>query len=153
MGYKKESMKMKLFMKEFDSFEKGIKELTELSFSVSQSLAIEELGIPDEAEAVTRLALNVAFDRPTANGVDWSRASVDITAFGVDYVTTGGLMFGWQTVLGANAFDTFEDEYVFYIAHPEANDESAAPENSTLRESAEKLDRKSTRLNSSHVKI
>ena len=130
---------MKLFMKEFDSFEKGIKELTELSFSVSQSLAIEELGIPDEAEAVTRLALNVAFDRPTANGVDWSRASVDITAFGVDYVTTGGLMFGWQTVLGANAFDTFEDEYVFYIAHPEANDESAAPENSTLRESAEKF--------------
>src|SRR5690625_3845704 len=106
---------MKLFMKEFENFEKGIKELTELSYSVAQSLEIEELGIPDEAEAVTRLAWNVAFDRPTANGVDWSCASIDITAFGVDYVTTGGLMFGWQTVLGANAFDAFEGEFVFYI--------------------------------------
>lgn len=129
---------MKKFTKQFNNFEEGIKELAKVSFSAEQALKWQNYELPlTEAEAVKNLALNVAFDRPTANGVDWSNTEIEITAFGVSYKTTGGLRFGWGTVLGANDFDSFEGKYMFYVAHPFADDDSAAPAESTLRKSAE----------------
>lgn len=127
---------MKKFAKQFNNFEEGIKELSKVSFSAEQSLKWQTYELPlTEEEAVKNLALNVAFDRPTGNGVDWSNTEIEITAFGVSYKTTGGLRFGWGTVLGANDFDSFEGEYMFYVAHPQADENSAAPANSTLRKS------------------
>lgn len=129
---------MMVFMKEFNSFKDGVTELSKLSFSADQSLKWQTGKIPvTEEDAVKSLALNVAFDRPTGNGVDWSQCEIDITAYGVRYSTCSGLKFGWETVLGANAFDTFDGEFVFFIAHPEANEEQAAPKESTLKKSAE----------------
>jgi len=129
-------MKTAKFIKKFDSFEAGIKELARVSFSAEQALKWQNHELPlSEEEAVKNLAMNVAFDRPTGNGYGWSNTEIDITAFGVSYKTTGGLSFGWATVLGANSSDSFEGEFVFFVAHPQADEESAAPAESTLRNS------------------
>ena len=128
---------MMVFMKEFNSFKDGVTELSKLSFSADQSLKWQTGKIPvTEEGAVKSLALNVALDRPTGNGVDWSQCKIDITAYGVSYQTSGGLTFGWETVLGATAFDEFGGKFIFFIAHPNADDTQAAPDDSTLRKSA-----------------
>ena len=128
------------FAKMFDSFEKGLKEITELSYSVNDSLRFSLGRLPkDECEAVECLATNAINDRPTANGVDWGRCYLEVDSYGATYRTSSGLVFGWQTVLGASQFDRFEDEYVFFIAHPEANEEQAAPAKSTLRRACEEF--------------
>lgn len=130
---------MKLFMKEFNNFKEGIIELAQVSFSAEQALKWQTNSLPlTEEDAVKTLALNVALDRPTGNGVDWGECKIEITAYGVEYRTRGGITFGWQTILGANDFDTFDGEFVFFVVHPNANENSAAPVDSTLRESAEK---------------
>lgn len=128
-----------LFTKDFNSFTDGIQELAEVSFSAKQALEWQTGFLPEtEREAVSSLALNAAFDRPTGNGVGWGEVAIEISAFGVEYRTRSGLRFGWKTLLGASDFDSFEGEYTFYIAHPDATEESAAPLGSTLRQSAEK---------------
>lgn len=128
-----------LFTKDFNSFTDGIKELAEVSFSAKQALEWQTGFLPEtEREAVSALALNAAFDRPTGNGVGWGEVDIEISAFGVEYRTRSGLRFGWKTLLGATDFDSFEGEYTFYIAHPDANENEAAPPCSTLRQSAKK---------------
>jgi len=127
------------FVKKFDSFIEGLTELCRVSFSVQDALYFYHRRLPQtEEEAVTALALNAAFDRPTGNGVGWGEVEIKVDAFGVDYKTRSGLRFGWKALTGATDFDDFEGEYVFYIAHPKATEEMAAPADSTLRQSAEK---------------
>lgn len=125
-------------MKVFSSFTEGLKELAEVSFSAKQALEWQTHRLPKtEKEAVSSLALNAALDRPTGNGVDWGKVEIRIDAFGIEYKTRSGLKFGWKALTGATASDSFEGEYVFFIAHPYANEEMAAPIESTLRQSCE----------------
>lgn len=134
---------MKRFEKRFSSFEEGIKELCQVSFSAEDALSHSIRRIPKtEEEAATALAINVLHDRPTGNGANWSDCNIEITASGVDYVTTGGVGFGWYC-----AFDAVEGlgfcwdrrSYVFYVTHPTVvrGERDTAPEDSTLRKSAE----------------
>ena len=121
------------FAKKFSNFEEGIKELSKVSFSAEQALTWQTGRLPStEEETVKNLALNVAFDRPTANGVDWDCCKIKVSAFGTEYKTGGGLTFGWEVVLGASQMDTFKGEYIFFVQHPNGK----APEDSTLRQSA-----------------
>lgn len=126
------------FAKQFNSFEEGLKEITELSFSVHDSLTWAKGRLPkDECEATQFLAYNAIADRTTANGVDWGRCHLEVNSFGVSYRTTSGLVFGWETALGASQRDTFEGEFVFFIAHPMANEKQATPAGSSLRRACE----------------
>ena len=128
---------MKKFIKTFFNFEEGIKELAKVSFSAEQALKWANDGqIPlSETDAVRSLAVNVLMDRPTGNGVGWDECSIDITAFGVSYCTRGGLQFGWEILSDEDGYyDT--GHYLFWIAHPLADEDSAAPAESTLRQSA-----------------
>ena len=121
------------FAKKFNTFDEGIKELAQVSFSAEQALTWQTGRLPStEEEAVKNLAVNVALDRPTANGVDWDACAIKISAFGTEYKTGGGLTFGWEVVLGASQMDTFGGEYIFFVEHPNGK----APEDSTLRQSA-----------------
>lgn len=129
---------MKYFIKRFADFMDGLKGLADVSFSAKQSLSHFYGRFPkSEEEAISALALNAAFDRPTANGYGWGKVQIEVDAYGVRYTTTGGLIFGWYADLGASPFDTHEGDHVFFVAHPKADDESAAPADSTLRRSAE----------------
>lgn len=131
---------MKRFMKVFPSFEKGIRELADLSYSACQALEWETGKLPlTEKDAAKSLMMNVLNDRPTGNGYGWGECAIEISAYGVSYWTRSGLNFGWETVLGASQSDCFEGEYVFFIAHPDADESSAAPEDSTLREACEEF--------------
>lgn len=127
-------------------FEAGVRELAEVSFSAGQALEIRtrldgsivEESVPSEAEAVRRLATNVAGDRPTGNGVGWDSCAVRISAYGVDYTTRSGLRFGWYLDFFSGGFSSWRyGRRVFYVAHPRANWRRAAPAESTLRASAE----------------
>ena len=121
------------FAKKFNSFKEGIKELAKVSFSAEQALCWQTGKLPStEEEAVKNLAVNVAFDRTTGNGVGWDACKIKISAYGTEYTTGGGLTFGWEVVLGASQMDTFDGEYVFFVEHPNGK----APEDSTLRKSA-----------------
>lgn len=126
----------KKFVKIFERFEDGIKELAELSFSAKDALTMNGPFPKDEKQAVQNLALNVALDRPTGNGANWTECKIDITAEGIHYQTTGGLKFGWCTVFEDDGM--FAGAYNFYVIHRDGTDTSAAPENSTLRKSAER---------------
>lgn len=117
-------MKLK---KEFNSFKEGLHGLMQVSYSAEQALKMQG---PDplkaenpEMQAVANLAQNAADDRPTGNGVDWGRASIDIDAWGVDYKTTGGLRFGWKVY--QHDFQRIREidgeggnEWTFFIQHP-----------------------------------
>lgn len=137
----------KVFAKEFKNFEEGIKDLAELSYSAEQALtALRKSELPlEEDQATANLSANVIFDRPTGDGDNWNEACIDVSSFGVTYRTTGGLIFGWSVVFERFGDDfnysySFHDGYVFFIRHPKAPKEVAAPRKSSLRESAEKLE-------------
>lgn len=133
-----------MFEKNFDSFKKGLKEL--MSFeSAQQALTMDRrnpLDDPDsESSAVAGLAINVANDRPTGNGVDWGRCSISINADRVIYQTTGGLSFGWSVdhrdYQSYREYDeTGGNKWRFFISHPLGEN---IPESSTLRKKATEL--------------
>jgi len=106
--------------KRFSNFRGGLEELMALSFSAEQALTMGDTDPrraddPEEA-AIIALALNAAFDRPTGNGVGWGQCKISITAFGVDYTTTGGLRFGWDIYPATPPDDDF---WTFHIIHPD----------------------------------
>lgn len=134
MGYEDVSTAKEKAVKQFSQFRHGLAELMKLSFSVEQALTADgkdprESDNP-EAVAVATLATNVAFDRPTGNGVGWDECEISIRAGEIDYVTTGGLRFGWavhssdyqncrereKDVLSIPAKGT--NCWTFYIQHP-----------------------------------
>lgn len=142
------------FKKEFNTFRDGILELQQVSDSASQALNFyRESGyhnipidnikikkIETEADAIASLAINVARDRPTGNGVDWGRAEISIESDKVRYQTTGGLQFGWSLGFDdyqeSREFDENEtsfNKWSFWIQHPDGNQ---IRRNSTLRQSA-----------------
>lgn len=105
--------------KRFSIFREGLEELMEVSFSACSALTTgsdPRMADYPEMAAVAALATNVAFDRPTGNGVGWGQCKIKITAFGVDYTTTGGLKFGWE-IYPATPPDS--DHWTFYIVHPD----------------------------------
>lgn len=105
------------FVKTFDSFEEGLAALRQLSFSASDALG----NASDEESAVSRLATNVAFDRPTGNGVGWSQCAIKLDAYGVEYCTRRGLGFGWTTHPDADMSGQMREDggtYDFFITHP-----------------------------------
>ena len=86
------------FAKKFSNFEEGIKELSKVSFSAEQALTWQTGRLPStEEETVKNLALNVAFDRPTANGVDWDCCKIKVSAFGTEYKTAEDLRSGGRS--------------------------------------------------------
>lgn len=134
-----------MFTKEFPRFIDGLRELCEVSYSAEQALThvtFAESRDPREADdperqAVENLAINVAFDRQTGNGVDWGRCSISITAKEVRYTTRSGLAFRWSVDpcdYGSHREWTSEggNLWTFFVIHPAGN----APEASTLRASA-----------------
>lgn len=133
------------FSKRFNSFEEGLKEIASMSYSVSDSLRWANGRLPKfEDQAVESLATNAINDRQTGNGVGWGKCHLEVNSFGIKYRTSSGLVFGWQTVLGASQFDTFEGQFIFFIAHPEANEKQAAPADSSLRRACEEFGWKET---------
>lgn len=108
-----EKVKYCLFGK-VEEFGKLFKKLLEASYSVLNcigtgmydcDLEIEEIEeregkkIEDflTEEIITKaLVFNVIRNRPTGNGVGWAECGMDVSAYGVDYITTGGLNFGWD---------------------------------------------------------
>lgn len=125
--------------KNFDSFDKGIKELAQVSHSVEQSLthsnsvmAPYKHKLPTtETEATMALSRNVVEDRPTGNFEGWGECEIDISPFEVFYRTRGGLVFGWEAIQEADEYGSFEGRYTFYIAHPSGD----FYEGSTLKKS------------------
>lgn len=132
----------KKFVKLFETFEEGIKELAELSFSANDALTMYGPFPKDEKQAVQNLAWNVAFDRQTGNQDGWNQCKIIIEADGIHYQTSSGLKFGWCTVFESDGM--FDGAYNFYIIHKDGTDTSAAPAESTLRKSAEKFGWKET---------
>lgn len=51
-----------------------------------------------ESRITKALAENVLLNRPTGNGVGWGECKIDISPTGVDYITSGGLQFGWVVI-------------------------------------------------------
>lgn len=110
-----EEIKYSLYGKE-DDFGKYFKKLLEASYSVLDCLgsglydchpSIEEIErdegqkIEDfltEETVVKALVKNSLFHRPTCNGVGWGACEIDVSSYGVDYVTSGGLAFGWTVM-------------------------------------------------------
>ncbi len=134
-----------MFQKEFPKFVDGLRELCVVSYSAGQALTQVGFAGPrdprdaddPERQSIENLAVNVAFDRPTGNGVDWGRCSISITAKEVRYTTRGGLAFGWKVDhrdYGSYRERTPEggNRWTFFIVHPLGS----APETSTLRASA-----------------
>lgn len=123
------------FVKWFDRFVDGLSSLREVSFSASQALGDAK----SEDEAVAVLATNAAFDRPTGNGVDWGRCSIQIACDGIDYSTTGGLGFGWavssQDYQWSREMERGGNSWKFYVMHPMGDD---IPKESSLRAAANK---------------
>ncbi|WP_222864758.1 hypothetical protein, partial [Serratia marcescens] len=58
----------------------------------NKELVFEE--IFTEPFVVKGLSCNLIYNRLTSNDADWGTCGMDISAFGVDYITTGGLRFG-----------------------------------------------------------
>lgn len=105
------------FVRFFSTFEEGLEALRELSYSASQALG----DATDEESAVSHLATNVAFDRPTGNGVGWAQCSVRIDAYGIEYCTRGDLRFGWKVSpewRGGFDLSRVEKRFSFFITHP-----------------------------------
>lgn len=127
-----------MFEKRFKTFEDGIKDLMGVSHSAAAAIMhnAHEVNTMDEADVVALLAINVISDRPTGNGVDWGRCLIDMSANGVKYTTSGGLVFGWEHypkyTYGRNP-EPMEVRYRFFVQHPSGD---AAPVNSTLRAAA-----------------
>jgi len=138
------------FKKVFDSFADGMKSLCKVSQSVRHSLNAQYTQLGDkiennqiniqglEEEVTAVLAKNVIGDRPTGNGVGWNRCGIDISAYGVTYVTTGGLTFGWR--VDDDDYQYYREQqdepgntWTFFIIHPDGEN---ITENSTLRASA-----------------
>ena len=133
-----------MFTKQFLRFINGLRELCEVSFDAKDALmqlCFGESRDPREAEnperqAVENLAANVAFARPTDNGVDWGRCSITISASSVFYQTGGGLWFGWEVdsrdYQSSREFGEGGNRWTFFVAHPLGQ----APQESSLRQSA-----------------
>lgn len=126
-----------MFEKRFKTFEDGIKELMAVSHSAAAAIMHNAHEVPtDEGDAAALLTINVIGDRPTGNGVGWGRCLIDVSANGVKYTTSGGLVFGWEHypmyTYGRNP-EPMEVRYRFFVQHPSGD---AAPVNSTLRAAA-----------------
>lgn len=121
--------------KEFSQFRLGLAELMKVSFSAEQALIADAPHDPRKAEnpeaaAVAVLATNVVFDRPTGNGVGWDQCEIKIRAGEVEYITSGGLRFGWMVFPGDFQSHREKEEnvppspaegtnrWVFYAQHP-----------------------------------
>lgn len=127
------------FVHVFPRFADGFATLCMVSMSAHQAVGKIDPEGDVERQVIANLALNAALDRPTGNGVDWGRCSINIRADGVDYMTSGGLSFGWR-VYSSNYQHYREDRvsgasnsWEFYIVHPAGLD---IPDDSTLAESA-----------------
>lgn len=128
-----------MLFKSFPSFEEGIQELAKVSFSAEQALTADRESLPiTEEEAIGQLAANVACYRPTGNGVGWNRSKIEISAFEVTYMTSGGLEFGWRPdfILLKSGLSCFDGGYTFSIRHPKERELGEIPEDSTLLKSA-----------------
>lgn len=55
---------------------------------------IEEVFTEDAIAAA--LTCNVLFCRPTGNGVGWGGCAINVSSYGVEYITGGGITFGWD---------------------------------------------------------
>lgn len=97
-----EGEKMKMLITEH-LFEDGIRRLCEASFSIQSCLHIYDQSEKiSEKEATIRLATN-AIER-------WyGDKAVTISEQGVDYITTGGLKFGWRVG------DKSPNSFIFYV--------------------------------------
>lgn len=49
-----------------------------------------------EDAIVAALSCNVLFCRPTGNGVGWGGCAINVSSYGVEYITGGGITFGWD---------------------------------------------------------
>lgn len=121
-----------MFVKKFADLQTGINELKKVSYSVAQAVGDEDLQLNQTPQDVVRVLAENTLYPPTDNGVGWDLPRLHADCYGIKYVTTGGLTFGWEGV--------FEGEYYsltgwqFFIKHPKGK-----PEGSTLRKSAQKL--------------
>jgi len=108
-----------MYVKTFASFAPGLTELANVYFSAKDALTMgtPRKPLPEtEEEATTRLALNVIWDRPTGNGVDWDMCSISISAYGVTYTTRGGITFGWRVYPEGSQEYPFLG-YRFFVTH------------------------------------
>lgn len=131
-----------MFEKRFKTFEEGIKDLMGVSHSAASAIMHNarvyegETDAMDEADTAALLTINVISDRPTGNGIGWGSCKINVSADGVRYTTTGGLVFGWEHypkyTYSMNP-EPMEVRYRFFVQHPSGD---AAPVNSTLRAAA-----------------
>lgn len=135
-GRKKENMMKKYEINDsVDNFAKVFTKLMQASYSVNDSVFanadrnayIVEVDEPDrkwykkeleefctEGFVVDALARNVLFDRTTGNSVGWGECGIDISAFGVEYTTCGGLVFGWDVYPQWSGDDYVENTLTVY---------------------------------------
>lgn len=128
-------MKFEKLVKEFESFHEGILELAEMSYSVEQVLLgcitknqvedfIKKLKNQSQysfPEVIDNEFLPKVVSTLAVNAVYGSR--IEINAGTVEYETTGGLVFGWDS------------EYNFHIQHPSGK----FKEDSTLFQAGRKM--------------
>lgn len=123
------------FEHEFRGFISGIDQLKALSMSAAQAIG----SAVTESDVVSRLATNVALDRPFGNGEGWGQCSIEVSATGVTYTTRGGLSFGWSVYSGdyQQNRELYPGErsnlWTFFVQHPLGE---KIPNNSSLRKTA-----------------
>ena len=105
------------------NFQDGLAALCQASYSARQAMHLPEhcechpqrfeaaIKTATEISITQTLAANVISDRPTANGECWNKCAIEISAYGVDYMTRTGLNFGWRCFP-----DSYGDwDYKFYL--------------------------------------